>query len=106
MRSIALFSGLTILSLLFVCSEVPAEGPSNIDFSPPATQSNGTILILPFSSPGDELYRWIGPAIQHVVAADVSHGSRVLNVLAPASAQATDDADAALAAGRNAGASF
>src|SRR3954451_14606512 len=98
MRCINLISGLTSFGLTLVSAAAP---PSTVDFSAPATQSNGSILILPFSPPADQLYQWVGPAIQHVVAADVSHGSRVLNVLAPASAQATGDADAALAAGKN-----
>jgi TolB-like protein len=104
MRSISLLSCLTILSFAFACAAAP---PSTVDAIGPATQSGTSILILPFSSPpGNELYRWVGPAIQHVIAADVSHGSRVLDVLAPASAPAADDADAALSAARNAGASF
>src|SRR4051794_33133982 len=103
MRCITLVCGLTVLSFALVCAAAP---PLTFDSNSPSTQSNGSILILPFSPPADELYRWVGPAIQHVVAADVSHNSRMLNVLAPASAQATDDANAALAAGKNAGASF
>jgi TolB-like protein len=104
MRSIPFLSFLAILS--FTIASAAAQ-PSTVDSFVPATQSGTSILILPFSSPpGNELYRWVGPAIQHVIAADVSHGSRVLNVLAPASAQPADDADAALSAGRTAGASF
>jgi len=92
------------LSFALACAAAP---PSTVYWTGPAAQSGTSILILPFSSPpGNDSYRWVGPTIQQVAAADVSHFSRVLNVLAPAGAQPADDSDAALVAGRNSGASF
>jgi hypothetical protein len=50
-------------------------------------------------------YRWVSQSIQHVLAADLSHGSQ-LKVIAPANADPAADSDAALKSAADAGATL
>jgi TolB-like protein len=66
--------------------------------------AQGTILVLPFTAPSGASDAWIGKAVQQDLLADLSQGT-VSHVIAPASAPAAADQDAALGAARQLGAS-
>ena len=54
------------------------------EYAPATASGTQSVLVLPFAPPrGADEYRWVSQSIQHVVVADLSHGS-TLKVMAPA----------------------
>ena len=78
-------------------AETPATQPG------PQSLANSTILVLPIEPPAGA-YGWVSRAIQQDILVDLTQMTRA-HVLAPSSAPALD-ADAALRAGRDAGADY
>src|SRR5436189_4574893 len=71
----------------------------------PTTADGRSVLVLPFAPPAANEYQWVGPSVQQVLAADLTHGS-TMKVIAPASAKPAADADEALRSAADAGASI
>ncbi|HWE92586.1 MAG TPA: hypothetical protein VG269_01315 [Tepidisphaeraceae bacterium] len=82
---------------------VPANAPQPAPAQPAAPTA--VILVLPFGQLGGGDYSWLGPALQRDIETDVMRSTRV-RVLAPSNAPIANDAQAAVAAGRDAGATI
>src|SRR4051794_31213833 len=72
---------------------------------PGSSGSGQMVLVLPFPPPAAQDYQWAGQSVRQVLAADLTHGSR-LKVLAPANSAPAADADEALKVAADAGASL
>ena len=92
----ALYMLVAVLTPVTVCL---AASPS----TQPGSISGSTILVLPIEPPSGS-YGWVGRAIQQDLLVDLTQMTRA-HVIAPASPLAADN-DAALRAGRDAGANY
>lgn len=92
---------LTVIAMLAGLTSLAASSNAQAQTTQPA---GGTILVLPFTAPSGANDAWIGKAVQQDLLTDLSQGT-VAHVIAPASAPAAADQEAALGTARQMGAS-
>ncbi|HEY8751482.1 MAG TPA: hypothetical protein VIM11_26110, partial [Tepidisphaeraceae bacterium] len=77
----------------------------NVVASEPPVIVDGSVLVLPFSTPQGSLDAWIGKAMRQDLEADLMRGTHA-RLLSPSDVQAASDSAEALALARSAGASI